>query len=65
MRSTSKGSATIYSPFKENMTTMVKSKAISVIGLILGMNFSWYHCFPLALISVKRVMTPAIKGMPR
>ena len=30
----------MYSPFNENMTTIVNSRAISVIGLILGMNLS-------------------------
>ncbi len=40
---TSMGSSTIYSPLSENMTNMVKSKAINVIGLILGMNSFSYH----------------------
>ena len=47
------------------MTTMVKSRAISVIGLIRGMNFSWYHSLPLAVHQHEPVSTPARKGMPR
>ena len=39
IRTTSSGIFTIYSPLRLNMTTMVKSRAIRVIGLILGMNF--------------------------
>ncbi len=38
MRTTSSGSLMMNSPLSENMTTMVKSSAISVIGLIFGMN---------------------------
>ncbi len=33
------GSRTMYSPLRVNMTTMVKSRAISVMGEIRGMNF--------------------------
>jgi len=40
---TSSGSATILSPFSENMTTTVKRSATSVMGLSFGMNFSWYQ----------------------
>jgi hypothetical protein len=36
MRTTSKGIATINSPFRLNITTIVKRSAISVIGLIAG-----------------------------
>ena len=36
MRTTSKGSCTMMSPLSENMTTIVKSRAIRVSGLILG-----------------------------
>ena len=39
MRTTSSGSCTMFSPLSENITTMVKSSATSVIGLIFGMNF--------------------------
>ena len=36
MRKTSNGSCRIISPLSENITTIVKSSAISVIGLIRG-----------------------------
>src|SRR5690606_19145588 len=36
---TSKGISTINSPFKENIMIIVNSKAIKVIGEILGINF--------------------------
>ena len=39
MRTTSSGMVTINSPFKLNITTIVKSNAISVSGLMRGMNF--------------------------
>ncbi len=55
----------MFSPLSENITTMVNSSAIRVIGLILGMNFVWYHSLSLSLISVKRVIMPARNGMPR
>ena len=35
------------SPLRENMTRMVKRRAIRVMGLIFGMNFSSYHCLSL------------------
>ena len=41
---------------------MVKSRAISVMGLILGMNFSSYHCLPLVLSPMKRVDDPGDEG---
>ena len=65
MRTTSKGSWTMYSPLSENITRMVKSRAIRVIGLIIGMKVLWYHSLLLSLMSEKRVMMPARKGMPR
>mgnify|MGYP007010885594 CR=1 FL=1 len=65
MRTTSSGNWTMYSPFKLNMTTMVKSRAISVIGLIFGMKTSWYQVTLLIRIKVKRVTIPARNGMPR
>ena len=64
MRTTSSGICTIRLPFRLNMTTMVKSRAISVIGLIFGMNDFSYHALSLALISAKRVIIPAMKGRP-
>ena len=42
-RTTSNGNCTIISPFSENITTMVNSSEISVMGLIFGMNFVSYH----------------------
>ena len=42
-RSTSKGRRTIVSPFNENITKMVNSRATKVSGLILGTNFFSYH----------------------
>ena len=36
---TSKGKSTIISPFKLNIITMVKSKAIKVMGDTKGINF--------------------------
>ena len=39
IRITSIGKSTIISPFKLNMITIVKSKAIKVIGVTHGMNF--------------------------
>ena len=39
MRTTSSGMVTIRLPFRLNMTMMVKSRAIRVMGLICGMNF--------------------------
>jgi len=65
IRTTSSGRRTIYSPFKENMITMVNSKAIKVSGLILGTNFSSYHSRPFAGSRKNLVRKPAVKGMPR
>ena len=47
MRTTSSGSCTMISPLSENITTMVKSSAISVIGLMRGMNSCSYHSLAL------------------
>ncbi|OPY13990.1 MAG: hypothetical protein A4E69_01412 [Syntrophus sp. PtaB.Bin138] len=64
-RTTSMGSSTMYSPFRENMTRMVKRRAIRVMGLILGINFSSYHTCPLIFRPTNREIMPAIKGIPR
>jgi ACR3 family arsenite transporter len=48
-----------------NITTMVKSSAARVIGLIFGMNLVSYHSRPVRFTSAKRVAMPAKKGMPR
>ena len=66
MRTTSSGSCTIVSPLSENITTMVKSSATSVIGLIRGMNLVLVPVLALrARMSAKRVTMPARNGMPR
>ena len=62
---TSSGTSTIYSPFSENITIMVKSRAMRVIGEIRGMNLFSYQLFPLDLTNVYLVIMPAMKGMPR
>ncbi len=55
----------MYSPLRENMTMMVKSRAKRVIGLILGMNFCSYQVRPFVFRPMKRVIMPPRKGMPR
>ena len=52
----------MYSPFRENMTRMVKSRAIRVMGLIFGMNRSWYHFLSFTLMRMNRVITPGDEG---
>ncbi len=64
-RTTSNGNCTIISPFRENITTMVNSKAIKVIGLIFGMNFFSYHWRPLAFSMREAGEHPGDEGMPR
>ena len=65
IRITSIGIFTMYSPLRENITTMVNNNAMSVKGLILGTNLVSYHCLLLILISIKRVKNPDINGIPR
>ena len=65
MRTTSRGILTMYSPLRENMTTMVKMRATRVMGLILGMKTRSYQARSLSLMRVNRVRMPAMKGMPR
>jgi hypothetical protein len=55
----------MYSPFSENMTIIVKSKATKVTGLIFGMNFRSYQSFPFNLIRLNLLIIPARNGMPR
>ena len=62
---TSIGILTIYSPFKENMTKIVNSNAIKVIGLILGINFFSYHSLPFNFSIENLVIMPPKKGIPR
>ncbi len=65
IRTTSNGSATMLPPCVENITTMVRSRAIRVIGEIFGMNRLWYHSFDFTRRSANRVRNPAMNGMPR
>jgi len=55
----------MYSPFSENITMIVKSKAIKVTGLILGINFLSYQTLLLIRIRLNRLTIPAMNGMPR
>jgi hypothetical protein len=52
-------------PFRLNITMIVKSKAMRVSGLILGMSLVLYHSFPFAFTRTSLVTRPARKGMPR
>ena len=65
MRTTSSGSCTIVSPLSENMTTMVNSSAMSVIGLMRGMKCLSYQSRPFARRGRSASGSPARKGMPR
>ena len=65
IRSTSSGNRTMASPLKVNMTTMVKSRAISVMGEITGRNLRSYHSMPLSGMRMTRLSTPAANGIPR
>ena len=47
MRATSSGRRTIRSPFSENITTMVKSSATRLSGLMRGRKRARYHSSPL------------------
>ncbi len=62
IRTTSKGSWTMYSPLRENITTMVNSRAMRVSGLILGMNFFSYQSRPLTFRPMMRERTPGDEG---
>src|SRR5665811_1984855 len=62
---TSMGSFTMYSPFKENMTIMVKSSPINAVGPSFFINTLSYQSFPLFFTRTDRVIMPAIKGIPR
>ena len=53
------------SPLSENITTMVKSRATSVMGEIRGMKTFRYHSSPFSARSPKRLAIPAMNGMPR
>ena len=65
MRTTSSGSLTMRSPLRLNITKMVNSRAISVSGLMRGMNFLSYQSRPFVRRPMKRVSIPAMNGMPR
>ena len=62
---TSSGKPTMYSPFSENITTIVKRRAIRVSGLTRGMKLCSYHSRPRARTSAARVAKPARQGTPR
>ena len=62
---TSSGSRTMYSPFNENISTIVNKRAISVRGLTRGTKLCSYHCPPFAQTSIVRVRNPAMNGIPR
>ena len=66
IRTTSSGSCTMVSPLSENITTMVKSSATSVIGLIRGMKTLLVPLLALQLAQRRSGVTkPAMNGMPR
>ena len=65
MRTTSRGMATIVSPLRLNMTTMVNSSAARVMGLMRGMKADSYQCRPLTRNRTRRVAMPPKKGIPR
>lgn len=44
---------------------IVKSKVISVIGLILGKNFCSNHSLPFKLMKITLLKIPSKKGKPR
>ena len=52
MRRASSGRATTSPPFRLNMTTMVNSRAISVIGLIIALGFVHFSAPDLALTQI-------------
>src|SRR6185295_16053207 len=63
MRRTSRGRRTMYSPFSENITTIVNSRAIRVSGLMRGTKFRLYQSVPLARTRATRVRNPARNGI--
>ena len=52
-------------PWIENITTIVNSRAISVSGLMAGMNVARTTPGPPPSTSANRVSIPARNGMPR
>ena len=62
---TSIGISTISSPFKENITIMVNSNAISVSGEMVGINLLVYQSSPLSFTNIKRDKIPSTNGMPK
>ena len=65
MRTTSSGSVMIRLPFRLNITTMVKSSAVSVSGEISGTKRELYFSFPTSFTPISLVNAPAMQGMPR
>ena len=64
-RSTSSGKWMMIWPLSENITRMVNSSAIRVIGLMRGTNSRWYHSLVLKRSITTLVKMPATKGIPR
>ena len=65
MRNTSIGISTIIAPFKLNMMTIVKSKAINVMGEMVGIKCWLNHCSPFHLIKDNLEITAAANGIPK
>jgi hypothetical protein len=59
MRKTSNGISTIICPFKLNITTIVNSKAINVIGETTGINFVVNQSTPFNFIKMALDKNPA------
>ena len=65
IRMTSRGREIINSPFRENITKIVKSKNINERGAIRGMKRLSYQSLPLSRMPILRVLIPATNGIPR
>ncbi len=65
IRTTSNGICTISLPFKLNITTIVNSRAINVMGDMNGINLVLNHALPFNLISPYLLVMPAAKGIPK
>ncbi len=62
---TSNGSWMIFSPFKENITKMVNSKATGVKTEIRGMNLPKYHSSLFVFRKIALESKPPKKGIPK
>ena len=65
IRITSNGKSTIISPFKLNMITIVKSRAISVIGETKGINFFFFFLSHKYFFIVYLFTTANANGIPK